>query len=61
MSVSRWDPLREMVSLREAMDRLLERKLGAGAGEHAEAEPLLLPSICMKHRTMLWSRRRFRV
>jgi HSP20 family protein len=24
MSVSRWDPLREMVSLREAMDRLLE-------------------------------------
>lgn len=45
MSLSRWDPFREMVSLREAMDRLFEESFvrpsrGASWGEGALTVPV---------------------
>ena len=33
MSVERWDPFREMLALRETMDRFLQQSLGSRAGQ----------------------------
>lgn len=46
MSLDRWEPFREFMTLREAMDRLFEeslvnwRRLGVGAGERAMRLPI---------------------
>jgi HSP20 family protein len=36
MALARWDPMREMLSMREQMDRLVNQFFGRGGGEEAE-------------------------
>ena len=43
MTLVRWNPLREMVSLRNAMDRLFDERMALSLGEWPESTNAMLP------------------